>query len=219
MRIDDNELPDDPSVSTDDIESDDVDSQSTPSTQSTQSAQSDKEPSAFSQLLAKKKAQEAQPASARAQKKEEAQNFANAGFGRPELVRETVAPASGIEGTHAVALPPDLQQLVREISVAMDKAGNQHVQIEMNSNVLKGLQIRIERQAGSLAIQFQTDSLQVSNLISRNLDNLSQSLSNLGEGNVNIRVTGSKGAPRGTDSKDRGSQGGRAPGAYGGGRK
>ncbi|HMK29060.1 MAG TPA: type III secretion HpaP family protein [Terriglobales bacterium] len=211
MRIDDNQPPlDDPSVNTDDVQSDDIDSGST---------QSDQEPSAFSQLLAKKKAQDKDAASARPEKKQEGGNFAGSGFMRPELVRESSGPVGNIEGKHAVDLPPDLQQLVREISVATNQAGNEQVQIEMNSGVLKGLRVRIERQEGALAIQFQTDSLQVSNLISRNLDSLSEALSNLGEGGVNIRITSSRGSSKGPDFKDRGSQGGRAPGAYGGGRR
>ncbi|HZQ94289.1 MAG TPA: type III secretion HpaP family protein [Candidatus Sulfotelmatobacter sp.] len=216
MRIDDNELPDDPGVDTDDMEPEAVDSALTPSALS---AQSDKEPSAFSQLLAKKKAQERETTPPRAQKKDESGKFANAGLARPELVREAAGTIAGVESKRAVALPADLQQLVREITVRLNKEGLQQVQIEMNSNVLKGLHIQIERQAGNLAIQFQTDSLQVSSLITRNLESLSQSLSNLGQGNVNIRVTSSKGASRGSDFKDRGGQGGRAPGAYGGGRR
>src|SRR5579883_2748722 len=164
MRIDDNELPDDPGVDTDDMEPEAVDSALTPSALS---AQSDKEPSAFSQL--------------RAKKKDESGKFANAGLARPELVREAAGTIAGVESKRAVALPADLQQLVREITVRLNKEGLQQVQIEMNSNVLKGLHIQIERQAGNLAIQFQTDSLQVSSLITRNLESLSQSLSNLGK--------------------------------------
>jgi hypothetical protein len=211
MKIDDSQPADDPSVNTDDMETDDVDSQST---------QSDDQPSAFSQLLAKKKAQERDSAPTRTDKKNEDPRLANPGFMRPEEARNLAGPVGGLEGKRAVALPADLQQLVREISVVMNKAGNQQVQIEMNSNVLKGLNIRIERQEGALAIQFQTDSQQVSSLISRNLDLLSQSLSSLGERGVDIRVTGLKEATKGADNKYRGDQGGgRGQGGYGGGKR
>jgi flagellar hook-length control protein FliK len=210
MKIDDSQPVDDPSVNTDDMESDDVDSQST---------QSDNEPSAFSQLLAKKKAQERDTASPRTEKKREEPKVSTPGFMRPEEFRNVAGPVGSLEGKRAVAMHADLQQLVREISVVMDKAGNQQVQIEMNSNVLKGLHIRIERQEGALAIQFQTDSQQVSSLISRNLESLSQALSNLGEGGVNIRVTGMKGASKGMDYKHRGNQSGREQGGSGGGRR
>ena len=210
MKIDDSQPADDPSVNTDDIESDDVDSQST---------QSDDAPSAFSQLLAKKKAQERDTASSRTEKKGEEARFGNPGLTRPEDFRNVAGPVGSLEGKRTVALPADLQQLVREISVVMNKAGNQQVQIEMNSNVLKGLHIRIERQEAGLAIQFQTDSQQVSSLISRNLDSLSQTLSNLGEGGVDIRVTGMKEASKGMDYKNRGNQSGRGQSGYGGGRR
>jgi flagellar hook-length control protein FliK len=215
MKIDDSQPVDDPSVNsvnTDDVETEDVDTQST---------QSDDQPSAFSQLLAKKKAQDRDSASPRPEKKGEESRLANPGFMRPEEVRHVAGPVGGLEGKRAVALPADLQHLVREISVVMNKAGQQQVQIEMNSNVLKGLHIRIERQEGALAIQFQTDSQQVSSLISRNLDSLSQSLSNLGENGVDIRVTGLKEPSKGLDYKNRGDQGGggRGQGGYGGGRR
>src|SRR5262249_54402452 len=126
MRIDDNQPPDDPSVNTEDMESEDVDSQSA------QSTQSDDEPSKFSQLLAKKKSQDRDSQFPRAEKKNDNTNFA-AGLMRPELVRDGSGAVSGIEAKRVVALPADLQGLVREISVAMNKAGNQQVQIEMNS--------------------------------------------------------------------------------------
>jgi flagellar hook-length control protein FliK len=211
MKIDDSQPVDDPSINTDDMESDDVDAQST---------QPDDQPSPFSQVLAKKKAQERDSASTRPEKKGEESRLASPGFVRPDEFRNVAGPVGGLESKRAVALPADLQQLVREISVVMNKSGQQQVQIEMNSNVLQGLHIRIERQEGALAIQFQTDSQQVSSLISRNLDSLSQSLSNLGESGVDIRVTSPKEASKGLDNKYRGDQGGgRGQGGYGGGRR
>jgi len=211
MKIDDNQPAiDDPSLNADDIEADDIDSQST---------QSDDQPSAFSQVLAKKKSDERDANSTRTEKKKEAPRPSNAAYAQQPSLREVSGPVTSIESKRAVSLPPDLQQLVREISVAMDKAGNEKVQIEMNSNVLKGLQIKIERQQGALAIQFVTDSQQVSGLINRNIEALSQSLSSLGEGNVNIRVTGTREPGKSWESKFRGQQGGQAPGGFRGGRR
>jgi hypothetical protein len=217
MKIDDNQPPvDDPSLNTDDvdIESDDVDSQST---------RSDDEPSAFSQLLAKKKAQDRETASAaasaRAEKKKEGPASSSAGFMQQPIIRDVSGGISGIDKKQAVSLPPDLQQLVREISVATNKAGHEQVHIEMNSNVLKGLQIQIERQNGELAVHFVTDSQQVSGLLSRNVDLLSQSLSSLGEKGVDIRITGTTESAKTWAGKYRGNQGGRGQSGYGGGRR
>jgi hypothetical protein len=210
MKIDDNQPSiDDANLNADDVESEDIDSQS---------AQSDDQPSAFSQVLAKKKSDERDATSSRTEKKKEAQRQPNPTFSQQPLIREVSGSVTSIDSKHTVGLPPDLQQLVREITVAMDKAGNEKVQIEMNSDVLKGLQIKIERQQGELQVQFLTDSQQVSGLINRNIDALSQSLSSLGEGGVNIRVTGTREAGKSWESKYRGQQGGQAQGGFRGGR-
>ena len=63
---------------------------------------------------------------------------------------------SQVENKHIVTLPPELQHVVREISVAVNDSGRQQVHIELNSNVLKGLHIRVERQDAGVAIRFQS---------------------------------------------------------------
>jgi len=210
MKIDDNQPSiDDASLNADEIESDDLDSQST---------QSDDQPSAFSQVLSKKKADDREVNSSRTEKKKEAPRPPNPGSAQQPFIREVSGSVAGVDSKQAVSLHPDLQKLVREISVAMDKAGNEKVQIEMNSNVLKGLQIKIERQQGTLQIQFLTDSQQVSGLINRNIEALSQSLSSLGEGNVNVRVTGTRDPGKAWEAKYRGQPGGQAQGGFRGGR-
>ena len=211
MKIDDNQPSiDDASLNADEVESDDMESQST---------QADDQPSAFSQMLAKKKGDDREATASRTEKKKEAPRQPSAGSAQQQpLLRELSGSVASIDSKRAVSLPPDLQQLVREITVAMDKAGNEKVQIEMNSDVLKGLQVKIERQQGALAIQFVTDSQQVSGLINRNLESLSQSLSSLGEGSVHIRVTGTRDAGKSWESRYRGQQGGQAQGGFRGGR-
>src|SRR5262249_33449183 len=92
---------------------------------------------------------------------------------------------SEVESQHVVQLPRELQQLVREISVV---AGGNAVNIELNSNVLKGLHIRIEKQNEAVAIQFQSTSEDVARLLSRNLDSLSQGLADRGVNVADIRV-------------------------------
>jgi flagellar hook-length control protein FliK len=91
-------------------------------------------------------------------------------------------------GSTAVEVPPELQPLVREISVVANAPGNQQIHIELNSNVLKGLHIRIDRQNGAIAIQFQTASAEVSRLLSTNLNSLAQGLADRGVNVSDIRV-------------------------------
>ena len=160
------------------------------------------EPSAFSRALAKKQeAAQQESGSAKTAKKvdDDADTSRLSQFATREAFSQ-VAETKQVESKHAVELPQQLHQLVREISVA---AGKNQVQIEMNSNVLKGLNIQIERQNGALAIQFQTSSPEVTKLISNNLESLSQGLSDRGLNVADIRITGSKEASSAFGSKDR----------------
>jgi hypothetical protein len=213
MKINDAQPPDDDStVNTDNLDSDDVDSSSN---------SGDDQPSAFSQLLAKKR--EAERQGLQSQSSKSMPTGPNSGTGTPSFQgfdqsRNAPAAVAAMDSKHAVALPADLQQLVREISVAVNKAGNQQVHIEMNSTVMKGLQIRIERHEGTLAVQFQSQSDQVTSLLSKNVEALSQGLMNLGERNVEIRFAGPKDIGKASEFKNRSDQGGKGQRGYGGGR-
>jgi hypothetical protein len=214
MKINDTQPPDDDStVNTDNLDSDDVDSSSN---------SGDDQPSAFSQMLAKKR--EADREGLQSQRGKGMQSGSNlepgaTSFQAFDQARNAPAAVAAMDSKHVVALPPDLQQLVREISVAANQAGNQQVHIEMNSTVMKGLQIRIERHEGTLAIQFQSQSDQVTSLLSKNVEALSQGLMNLGERAVEIRVAGPKDFAKGSDFRNRSGQGGRGgQRGYGGGR-
>jgi flagellar hook-length control protein FliK len=112
-----------------------------------------------------------------------------------------------IESKHIVAVPPELQQVVREISVAINAAGNHQVQIELNSTALKGLKINIEKQAEGVAIQFQSNSDQVSGLLSKNVESLVQGLGDRGVTVSNISINGPRDAARSQDSDKRGYSG------------
>ena len=90
---------------------------------------------------------------------------------------------------HVVELPPDLQNLVREIAVV---SGGREVHIEMNSSALKGLHIRIEKQDGAVAIQFQCALDDTARLLSRNAEGLSQNLAERGISVADIRVSASQ---------------------------
>lgn len=112
-----------------------------------------------------------------------------------------------IESKHVVPVPPELQSVVREISAAVNAAGNHQVQIELNSNVLKGLRINIEKQAEGVAIQFQSNSDQISTLLSSNIDSLTQGLSDRGVTVSNISIRGPRESAGSQDSKNRGFSG------------
>jgi hypothetical protein len=206
MRIND-AVPDenDPSVNTDDSDS-----------QQTTDAAADS--SSFSKLLAKKReaAQETKQFQMDAKTGQGSQNPGGSVFTLSQQANlDRPLQSTAVEGPHSVTLPPELQQVVKEISVAVNTAGNQQVHIELNSNVLKGLHIQIERQDAGIVIQFHSTSDQVSSLIERNMPSLTQGLSDRGVSVSNINVSGPRDAERGLDARNRptfGSQRGRQGG-------
>jgi len=101
-----------------------------------------------------------------------------------------------VAAVHAVTLPPELQNVVREICVGVNAAGNQQVQIELNSTALRGLQIKIEKHDGQLGIQFLSSSDNVTRLLSRNVDALSSALAERGLVVNEIQVTPRAEVPR-----------------------
>ena len=107
---------------------------------------------------------------------------------------------------------------MREIEVGVNAAGRQEVHIELNSNVLKGLVIRVERHDNGVGIQFQSASEDVSRLLSSNLEVLTQGLANRGVEVDGIQVVSpdasSSSARSGGDSKGR-----PYPGSQQGGRR
>jgi hypothetical protein len=206
MRISDSQpAPDDPSVS------DNSDSR-----QKTDSDSS----SAFSKMLAKKKdadknadsLQGASQTGAKGRQGDVDQSAIGLMQAEPLQLDRSIQP-SAVDSKHMVAVPPELQQVVREISTAVNAAGNHEVQIELNSNVLKGLHIRIEKQDSGVSIQFQSNSDQVSTLLSKNVDSLMQGLGDRGVTVSNINISGPRETARSQDGKNRwypsGGQGGR----------
>jgi flagellar hook-length control protein FliK len=130
---------------------------------------------------------------------------------------QTLRPTS-VEAPHSVEVPAELQSLIKEISVVVNSPDSQQVHIELNSNVLKGLQIDIHRQDGAVAIQFHSTSDQVTNLLSTNIDALSQGLEDRGVNVSNIRIAGSRESGRTQDFKSGGQSRGGGQGGKGGGR-
>jgi hypothetical protein len=206
MKVTDPQPPaSDPNVKADDVDScPDVDND---------------EPSAFAQVLEKKRGMEEDSARSRSGKDAEGGfDPARAGLVQPPAAFEPSLQTAPVESKRAVGVPIALQELVREISVATNTAGNQQVHIELNSNVLKGLHIVVERKDGAVAIQFQSTSDEVARLLSRNADALSQGLADRGVSVANIQVTGPPPSTRAQDNKgpsslggswQRGGQGGR----------
>jgi Flagellar hook-length control protein FliK len=144
------------------------------------------EPSPFSRVLAKKQAlEDEQGGQGNSRRVGEPDGTITGIMPNPSLFDRPFV-ASKTDSKHIVALPVELQSLVREISVV---SGGHEVHIEMNSNALRGLHIRIEKQDGAVAIQFQSSSEDTARLLSRNLDSLSQSLADRGVSVADIRVT------------------------------
>ena len=150
-----------------------------------------KDEHSFSKVLSKKRdadGDEAQAGSGKPSEKEF--DPAAAGLLQAQTGTNSSFAAEQVKSSHAVSLPPDLQQLVREMSVAVTTAGQQQVHVELNSNVLKGLHIVIERRAGEVAIQFQSTSEQVKSLLARNIDSLTQGLAERGMEGAHIDIRG-----------------------------
>lgn len=181
----------------------------------------DKDSSTFSRVLAKKR----EGTQDDAQSKTGKQNDTDPGMipagllGPQALLDQSLQPAP-VQSKSVVPVPPELQQLVREISSVVNANGNQQVNIELNSNVLKGLHILIERQKdGAIAVQFQSSSDDVARLLSRNMDALSQGLADRGVNVADIRVTGGREATAAPSFKSRANSGGNYPGGRQGGKR
>jgi flagellar hook-length control protein FliK len=176
--------------------------------------------SPFSQALAKKRGANQDSAQAKGGKRAENELDATAAglIQTSTTLHQSIQPLQ-VGSKEAAALPAELQQVVREISVVVDAAGKQQVHIDLNSNVLKGLHIRIERQDGVMAILFQSTSDQVASLLSRHVDALSQGLAERGVTVADIRVAGPRESSRVQGYKSQSNLGGRSQSGRQGGRR
>ena len=170
---------------------------------------------AFSQVLAKKRqplagAEKAKPG------KGELPDAMDMGLMPAKNTFDQPPDVAAAKISHPVEIPPQLEHLVREIEVGVNAAGRQQVHIELNSNVLKGLVIRVERHDNGVGIQFQSASEDVSRLLSSNLEVLTQGLANRGVEVDGIQVIspGASSTRGGADSKGR-----PYPGSQQGGRR
>jgi flagellar hook-length control protein FliK len=99
------------------------------------------------------------------------------------LVLPTIIPAdqtqSGIVSQPAAETRSEainIQGLVQEILVVAQPNGQHSVELQFNSKSLDGLHVKISQEQDQIAIRFSTASASVSELISRNLDQLSDAL-------------------------------------------
>lgn len=174
--------------------------------------------SAFAKVLSKKQSQDSPSDSSG----KNSQGDLDAALGTsltPPALSDRAIDAGAVEDKHLVSLPPDLEQLIREISVVVNAPGQQQVHIELNSTVLKGLQIRIDRQEGAIAIQFQSTSDEVAQLLSKNIDGLTQGLADRGLNVSDIHIAGPRQTERGQNYKNRFAGNTRWQGAGGQGRR
>jgi flagellar hook-length control protein FliK len=207
MRISDSQ----PSAEDSEVNSKDVDS--------SQKSDDDKQ-SAFSKVLAKKKGADQDTGPVNKGKSTEGELNPNVMmFPQGEKSFSQAMQAGQVDSKRIVALPTDLQQLVREISVVVNASGNQQVNIEMNSKTLQGLHVQIERRDGAVAIQFQSNSDQVAGLLSRNLESLSQGLAERGVNVAEIKVSSPRETAKPRDFRGQSNSEGRGQGGrQGGGR-
>lgn len=158
--------------------------------------------SAFAKALSRKQQSNQEDAQSAGGKPSKGEAATPSLMGDPESL-QNLMDAPTVEEKHLVAIPPELQQLVREISVVVNAPGQQQVNIEMNSNVLKGLHIRIDRQDGAVAIQFQSSSDEIARLLTKNVDALADALNERGVTLRDIRIGGPEKADNRQDYKNR----------------
>jgi len=118
-------------------------------------------------------------------------------------------------------------EMVEKVQASKDATGNDQVDIQFNSRTLQGLQVNISRNDAGVSIRFNTDSDQISQLLSQNVQALSQALAAKGIDVGDIRVLPNAAAPSesfnsGSGSRQdsrqsgRGSSGGESGGSSGG---
>jgi flagellar hook-length control protein FliK len=162
--------------------------------------QTDDESSTFAQLLAKKRSAAGEDHGTKpksTQQQADGIDTAERGVARQKEGTATqTAAVKGAEGSRIVELPRELQALVHEISVSLNGAKHKQVNIELNSNVLKGLHIQIEQQGTGVSIQFVSASDSVGAMLTRNMSALSEALANRGVDVNRLQVTTSAGTTR-----------------------
>lgn len=105
--------------------------------------------------------------------------------------------------------PASIQALAHEILVVAQPNGQRSIEVQFNSKTLDGLHVKISQQQDQISIRFSTTSASVSDLISRNLDQLSDALQHKGLQLAPIQVEVTP-AQTNSESTSRGSTNGRS---------
>jgi len=105
------------------------------------------------------------------------------------LKTEAPAAAQPVEAPRPLQDLQKIRALVQEVRLVSAPSGDKtQMDITLNSQTLDGLQIRIERDEGRMNIQFATRSDEVAQLLTRNMQNLQQSLAAHGLRVANLQV-------------------------------
>lgn len=116
---------------------------------------------------------------------------ATAGTPAPIFQMKTEAPAAAqpVEASRPLQDLQKIRALVQEVRLASSQSGDKmQMDVTLNSQTLDGLQIRIEREDGRMSIQFATRNDEVAQLLTRNMQNLQQSLAAHGLRVANLQV-------------------------------
>ncbi len=116
---------------------------------------------------------------------------ATAGTPAPIFQLKTEAPAAAqpVEAPRPLQDLQKIRALVQEVRLASSPSGDKmQMDVTLNSQTLDGLQIRIEREDGRMSIQFATRNDEVAQLLTRNMQNLQQSLAAHGLRVANLQV-------------------------------
>jgi flagellar hook-length control protein FliK len=108
--------------------------------------------------------------------------------GQPQSFRDTAPVAQQSRPVAPASLPPAMQNLVQEITVATGPQNRSQVDIQLNSKTFDGLKISISHADGNVSIQMLSRTPEVAAVLNRNLDQLSQALEARGVPVVSIKV-------------------------------
>ncbi len=124
----------------------------------------------------------------------------------PPEVRKTEGPSRLLESRA-------IQDLVREVVVAVNARGESEVRIELQSHTLEGLRIHIGKSEGQISVQFLTRSDQVAQFLNRNVETLAHALTMRGLKVGSVQVQSDPQPPR--QERGREERGGQQRGGQG----
>jgi type III secretion system needle length determinant len=156
-----------------------------------------------------------------------AEHTAAAPVTTPQTEAQVIRPAgqAAAQEVHATGSTAALAQmhalageLVDKVQVSKSAAGDDRVEIQFNSKTLQGLEVSISQHEGKVSVQFNTANEQVSQMLTQNVQALTQALSNRGvdaEVRVAAPATNASDSGKGNWERDsgRGGRGGSGSGS------